>query len=114
MRVNPFVEDRRGLTRRELLGLATLTSAGLAAASAGIPEAKAAPRPGEHYEPLEDFKHDLEGSEGWVGEGGSAIRRPSTAFKRSATQTLQHVSSTFSRRVTGCFRILRESPKKTR
>jgi hypothetical protein len=32
---------------------------------AGFPEAKAAPKPGEQYERLEDFKHDLEGSEGW-------------------------------------------------
>jgi len=72
MKVNSFAEDRRGLTRRQLLGLATLTSAGLAAASVGVPEAKAAPKPGEQYEPLEDFKHDLEESEGWVGEGGSA------------------------------------------
>jgi hypothetical protein len=114
MKVNSFAEDRRGPTRCQLLGLATLTSAGLAVTSAGIPEAKAALKPGEQYEPLEDFKHDLEGSEGWVGEGGSAIRRPSTEFKRSTTQTLEHVSSTFSRHVTGCSQILRESPKKTR
>ena len=72
MKVNSLDDDHRGLTRRQLLGLATLTSAGLAAASVGVPEAKAAPKPGEQYEPLEDFKHDLEGSEGWVGEGGSA------------------------------------------
>ena len=72
MKVNSLDDDHRGLTRRQLLGLATLTSAGLAAASVGAPEAKAAPKPGEQYEPLEDFKHDLEGSEGWVGQGGSA------------------------------------------
>src|ERR1700736_5125226 len=72
MKVNTLDDDCRGLTRRQLLGLATLTSAGLAAASVGVPEAKAAPKPGEQHEPLEDFKHDLEGSEGWVGEGGSA------------------------------------------
>src|ERR1700731_1595119 len=64
--------DQSGLTRRQLLGLATLTTAELAAASVGVPGAKAAPKPGEQHEPLEDFKHDLEGSEGWVGEGGSA------------------------------------------
>jgi hypothetical protein len=40
LKVNPFAEDRRGLTRRELLGLASLTSAGLAAASTGTPDAK--------------------------------------------------------------------------
>ena len=33
--------DQCGLSRRQLLGLATLTSAGLAAASIGVPEAKA-------------------------------------------------------------------------
>jgi oxalate decarboxylase len=52
--------------------LATLTTAGLAAASVGVPEVKAVPKAGEEHEPLEDFKHDLEGGEGWVGEGGSA------------------------------------------
>jgi oxalate decarboxylase len=72
MKVNTLDDDHRGLTRRQLLGLATLTNAGPAAASVGVPEIKAAPKPGEQYEPLEDFKHDLEGSEGWVGEGGSA------------------------------------------
>jgi oxalate decarboxylase len=64
--------DQSGLTRRQLLGLATLTTAGLAAASVGVPQAKAVPKAGEQREPIEDFKHDLEGSEGWVGEGGSA------------------------------------------
>ena len=39
--------DQSGLTRRQLLGLATLTTAGLAAASVGVPEAKAAPKAGE-------------------------------------------------------------------
>src|ERR1700737_2315463 len=63
---------QRGLTRRQLLSLATLTTAGLAAASVAVPEAKAVPKAGEPHEPLEDFKHDLEGGEGWVGEGGSA------------------------------------------
>jgi oxalate decarboxylase len=64
--------DQSGLTRRQLLGLATLTTAGLAAGSVGVPQAKAVPKAGEQREPIEDFKHDLEGSEGWVGEGGSA------------------------------------------
>jgi oxalate decarboxylase len=64
--------EQSGLTRRQLLGLATLTTAGLAAASMGVPQAKAVPKAGEQHEPIEDFKHDLEGSEGWVSEGGSA------------------------------------------
>jgi oxalate decarboxylase len=72
MKVNPLDDDRPGLSRHQLIGLGTLTGAGLAAASVGVAETKAAPKPGEQHEPLEDFKHDLEGSEGWVGEGGSA------------------------------------------
>jgi len=72
MKDTPPNRDQSRLTRRQLLGLATLTTAGLAAASVGVPEAKAVPKAGEEHEPLEDFKHDLEGGEGWVGEGGSA------------------------------------------
>jgi len=72
MKDMPLNRDQSRLTRRQLLGLATLTTAGLAAASVGVPEAKAVPKAGEEHEPLEDFKHDLEGGEGWVGEGGSA------------------------------------------
>jgi len=64
--------DQGGLSRRRLLGLATLTSAGLAAASMGVPKAKAIPKEGAEHEPLENFKHDMEGGEGWVGPGGSA------------------------------------------
>jgi len=41
MKVNPFDDERPGLARRQLLGLATLTSAGLAAASVGVSETKA-------------------------------------------------------------------------
>jgi hypothetical protein len=43
MKTNTLDNDRRGLSRRQLLSLATLTSAGLAAASVGVPETKAAP-----------------------------------------------------------------------
>ena len=64
--------DLVSLSRRQMLGLATLTGAGLAASSIGVPEARAIPKEGAEHEPLEDFKHDLEGSEGWVGPGGSA------------------------------------------
>src|SRR5258708_8239497 len=71
MKDTPPNRDQSRLTRRQLLGLATLTTAGLAAASVGVPEAKAVPKAGEEHEPLEDFKHDVEGGEGWVGEGGS-------------------------------------------
>jgi oxalate decarboxylase len=69
--------NQSGLTRRQLLGLATLTGAGLAAASIRVPKAKAAAEGNaeahtEQFTPLEDFTYDLEGSEGWVGKGGSA------------------------------------------
>src|ERR1700720_84128 len=90
MKVNTLDDDCRGLTRRQLLGLATLTSAGLAAASVGVPGAKAAPKPGEQHEPLEDFKHDLEGSEGWVGEGGSA--KESTVKQLPVSESIAGVS----------------------
>ncbi len=48
MKVSTLDDDRRGLSRRQLLSLATLTSAGLAAASVGVVETKADPQPGEH------------------------------------------------------------------
>jgi oxalate decarboxylase len=90
MKDMPLNRDQSRLTRRQLLGLATLTTAGLAAASVGVPEAKAAPKPGEEHEPLEDFKHDLEGSEGWVGEGGSA--KESTVKQLPIATTIAGVS----------------------
>ncbi|MGH9374757.1 MAG: cupin domain-containing protein [Terriglobia bacterium] len=62
-----------GLTRRGLLGAASLTAAGLAAGSlVGLPEAKASEKAAKHYAPLENFKYDLERSTGWVGKGGTA------------------------------------------
>jgi hypothetical protein len=64
--------DTVNLSRRQMLGLATLTGAGSAAISMGVPDARAIPKEGAEHEPLEDFKHDLEGSQGWVGPGGSA------------------------------------------
>jgi len=90
MKDMPLNRDQSRLTRRQLLGLATLTTAGLAAASVGVPEAKAVPKPGEEHEPLEDFKHDLEGSEGWVGEGGSA--KESTVKQLPIATTIAGVS----------------------
>ena len=50
MNVKAFDEGRRGLTRSQRLDLVTLTTAGLVAAAVGVPEAKAAPRPGGQYE----------------------------------------------------------------
>ena len=87
--------DQSGLTRRQLLGLATLTTAGLAAASVGVPQAKAVPKAGEQHEPIEDFKHDLEGSEGWVGEGGSA--KESTVKQLPVATSIAGVSMRLTR-----------------
>jgi oxalate decarboxylase len=56
-------------SRRGLFGAASLAAAGLAVA---IPEAHAIPKKGAKHEPLQNFKFDIENSEGWVGEGGSA------------------------------------------
>ena len=82
--------DQCGLSRRQLLGLATLTSAGLAAASIGVPKAKAIPKEGAEHEPLENFKHDMEGGEGWVGPGGSA--KESTVAQLPVATSLAGVS----------------------
>ena len=60
------------MTRRELFGAASATAAGMTAWSlAGASRAAAQKAPGKH-EPLENFKYDIEASEGWVGEAGSA------------------------------------------
>ena len=66
-----------GITRREMIGTASLAALGTTMLSA--PEMSAAQKPvyqtgkapGNH-EPLEDFKFDLEAETGWVGEAGSA------------------------------------------
>ncbi|HTS13117.1 MAG TPA: cupin domain-containing protein [Candidatus Limnocylindrales bacterium] len=60
------------MTRRELFGAASATAAGMTAWSlAGASRVAAQKAPGKH-EPLENFKYDIEASEGWVGEAGSA------------------------------------------
>jgi oxalate decarboxylase len=60
------------ITRRELFGAASLAAAGLTVWGAAEETSAAAQRaPGKH-EPLENFKYDIEASEGWVGEAGSA------------------------------------------
>lgn len=68
---------KKELTRRDLLGAASL--AGLGAAVLSTPELRAQEQqqyqvgkdPGKH-EPIADFKFDIETSRGWVGEAGSA------------------------------------------
>ncbi|HKS80169.1 MAG TPA: cupin domain-containing protein [Candidatus Acidoferrales bacterium] len=62
------------LSRREWIGAASASAAaaGLAAWEVSAPRVADAQRaPGKH-EPLENFKYDIEASEGWVGEAGSA------------------------------------------
>jgi oxalate decarboxylase len=79
------------LSRRELLGLAaTLTGAGLAAASIGLPQLKASPKQETAHEPLENFKDDLEAREGWAGAGGSA--KESTVENLPVATTISGVS----------------------
>lgn len=66
-----------GITRREMIGTASLAALGTGMLASTA--AEAAPQqkyqvgkdPGKH-EPLEDFKFDLEATTGWVGEAGSA------------------------------------------
>lgn len=64
--------DSDSITRRELFGAASLAAAGLTVWGTSEATSAAAQRaPGKH-EPLEGFKYDIEASEGWVGEAGSA------------------------------------------
>src|ERR1700688_3519087 len=68
-----------GLTRREMMGAASLATVGATMLTASATQAQAAPQqtyqvgkdPGKH-EPLQDFKFDIEATTGWVGEAGSA------------------------------------------
>lgn len=78
-------------TRRGLLGATSLTASALAtAAFVAVPEAQAIPHKGRKHEPLEKFKFDLDGSEGWVGEGGSA--KEATVEEFPVSQTIAGVS----------------------
>ncbi len=74
--MNSIRRNGVGLTRRELIGTASLAAAGTAMLSASSatpqqPSYQMGKNPGKH-EPLQDFKYDLENSKGWEGEGGSA------------------------------------------
>jgi oxalate decarboxylase len=81
---------RHDLTRRELLLAATLTGASLAAESVGLSQTKASPKQEAAYEPLENFKDDLEAREGWIGAGGSA--KESTVKQLPVAVTISGVS----------------------
>jgi oxalate decarboxylase len=90
------IDNQSGLSRRRLLGMATLTGAGLAAASMGAPKAKAATegnaalQSADGLPPLEDFTYDLEGSTGWVGKGGTA--KEQTVKQLPVSQSIAGVS----------------------
>src|SRR5256886_5468205 len=83
------------LTRRDLLGTASL--AGLGTALLSAPELRAQEQqpyqtgkdPGKH-EPIADFKFDLEATRGWVGEAGSA--KEATVAEFPASQHIAGVS----------------------
>jgi oxalate decarboxylase len=74
-------------SRRGLFGAASLAAAGLAVA---IPEAHAIPKKGAKHDPLLNFKFDIENSEGWVGEGGSA--RQATVEELPVSESIAGVS----------------------
>ena len=74
-------------TRRGLFGAASLSAAALAVA---VPEANAIPKKGAKHEPLQNFKFDIENSEGWVGEGGSA--RQATVEELPVSESIAGVS----------------------
>ena len=87
----PTQPGATGMTRRELLGAASLTAAGIAIAGlAAAPEARAIPHKGAHHDPLENFKYDIEKSEGWSGEGGSAYE--ATVEEFPVSQSIAGVS----------------------
>jgi oxalate decarboxylase len=74
-------------TRRGLFGAASLSAAALAVS---VPEANAIPKKGAKHEPLQNFKFDIENSEGWVGEGGSA--RQATVEELPVSESIAGVS----------------------
>src|SRR5260221_1280378 len=98
--------NKNKLTRRDLLGTASL--AGLGTALLSAPELRAQEQqsyqtgkdPGKH-EPIADFKFDLEATRGWVGEAGSAKEAPIAEFPAS-----QHIAGVSMRLKPGGIREL--------
>lgn len=72
MRMNEDADRKKFINRRELFAAASSTAA-IAVASVALPAQLAAAHE-EHkkHPPLENFKYDIEGSEGRVTAGGSA------------------------------------------
>ena len=72
MKKNSPGKSGTGVSRRELLSVASTTAA-MAAASLAIPsELSATPQEHKKHAALENFKYDIEASEGRVAAGGSA------------------------------------------
>jgi oxalate decarboxylase len=72
MKGNGPRKSSTGVSRRELLTVASTTAA-IAAASFSLPgDMSAAPQEHSKHAPLENFKYDIEASEGRVTAGGSA------------------------------------------
>src|SRR5260221_1237846 len=98
--------NKNKLTRRDLLGTASL--AGLGTALLSAPELRAQEQqayqtgkdPGKH-EPIADFKFDLEATRGWVGEAGSAKEATIAEFPAS-----QHIAGVSMRLKPGGIREL--------
>ncbi|HLH20113.1 MAG TPA: cupin domain-containing protein [Bryobacteraceae bacterium] len=74
-----------GLSRRQMFDRAALASLGLAA----IPAAAAA-ADGTQFEPLPNFKFNIESQRGWQGEGGSA--KEATVAEFPVSQSIAGVS----------------------
>src|SRR5713226_7519846 len=92
------------LTRRELIATASVAGVGAAVLSASEIRAQeqqtyqVGKDPGKH-EPIPDFKFDLEASNGWVGEAGSAKEATVTEFP--ASQSIAGVSMSISKWLAG-------------
>src|SRR5258708_3097843 len=79
--------------RRDLLGAASLTAAGLAAAvttPASVLAETQEPQPRKKFLPLENFKYDLEAQTHWTGPGGSA--KEATVVQFPVSESMAGVS----------------------
>ena len=91
----PSRHKQSGMTRREMIGTASLATLGTSAALATTVQAaqgqayQVGKEPGKH-EPLEDFKFDIENTKGWVGEAGSA--KEATVDEFPISQSIAGVS----------------------
>src|SRR6266852_5161495 len=88
-------KKKNQVTRREMIGAASLATFGAAMLSSSEIRAQeqqtyqVGKDPGKH-EPIPDFKFDLEAGKGWVGEAGSA--KEATVAEFPASQSIAGVS----------------------